>query len=232
YGYEEAIGYCVLPEVGRDKDGLSAALMVAEMAAEAKAAGTTLVGRLDELARRDGLHATSQLSIRVEDLSLIDEMMQRLRLSPPTELIGSPVTSMQDLSQGSVATTGLPPTDGVALLSADDTRVVVRPSGTEPKLKCYLEVVEHIPAGGPRGAMAELRERAGERLEQLTQERRRGLGRGWARPGPGSALGPGVSTRCRWRPRGWPSRRTGPGARHRRRPSPRRPPGCGCPRRP
>src|SRR5690625_455533 len=82
------------------------------MAAEAKAAGTTLVGRLDELARRDGLHATSQLSIRVEDLSLIDEMMQRLRLSPPTELIGSPVTSMQDLSQGSVATTGLPPTDG------------------------------------------------------------------------------------------------------------------------
>ena len=151
--------------------------MVAEMAAEAKAAGTTLVGRLDELARRDGLHATSQLSIRVEDLSLIDEMMQRLRLSPPTELIGSPVTSMQDLSQGSVATTGLPPTDGVALLSADDTRVVVRPSGTEPKLKCYLEVVEHIPAGGPRGAMAELRERAGERLEQLTQDLREALGR-------------------------------------------------------
>src|SRR5699024_7435340 len=177
YGYEEAIGYCVLPEVVRDKDGLSAALMVAEMAAEAKAAGTTLVGRLDELARRDGLHATSQLSIRVEDLSLIDEMMQRLRLSPPTELIGSPVTSMQDLSQGSVATTGLPPTDGVALLSADDTRVVVRPSGTEPKLKCYLEVVEHIPAGGPRGAMAELRERAGERLEQLTQDLREALGR-------------------------------------------------------
>lgn len=176
YGYEEAIGYCVLPEVVRDKDGLSAALMVAEMAAEAKAAGTTLVGRLDELARRDGLHATSQLSIRVEDLSLIDEMMQRLRLSPPTELIGSPVTSMQDLSQGSVATTGLPPTDGVALLSADDTRVVVRPSGTEPKLKCYLEVVEHIPAGGPRGAMAELRERAGERLEQLTQDLREALG--------------------------------------------------------
>src|SRR5699024_5105670 len=81
YGYEEVIGYCVLTEVVRDKDGLSAALKVAEMAAEAKAAGTTLVGRLDELARRDGLHATSQLSIRVEDLSLIDEMMQRLRLS-------------------------------------------------------------------------------------------------------------------------------------------------------
>src|SRR5690625_3621353 len=97
--------------------------------------------------------------------------------APPTGLLGSPATSRQDLSQGSVATTGLPPTDGVALLSADATRVVVRPSGTEPKLKCYLEVVEHIPAGGPRGAMAELRERAGERLEQLTQDLREALGR-------------------------------------------------------
>lgn len=176
YGYEEAIGYCVLPEVVRDKDGLSAALMVAEIAADAKAAGTSLVGRLDELARRDGLHATSQLSIRVEDLSLIGEMMEGLRQSPPTELADSPVTASQDLAQGSVAATGLPPTDGIALQSADDTRVVIRPSGTEPKLKCYLEVVEHVPAGTPQEAMTDLRRRAGERLEQITEELRGALG--------------------------------------------------------
>ena len=147
FGYEEAIGYCVQPEVVRDKDGLSAALMVAEMAAMARSEGTTLIGRLDELAAEHGLFSTAQLSIRVEDLSLIGAMMERLRASPPTSLLGSPVLTTQDLSLGSVATTGLPPTEGVLLLSEDDTRVVVRPSGTEPKLKCYLEVVTAVPAG-------------------------------------------------------------------------------------
>ena len=176
FGYEEAIGYCVLPEVVRDKDGLSAGLMVAEMAALARAEGTTLIGRLDELAAAHGLFATSQLSIRVEDLALIPAMMQQLRSAPPTALLGSEVVATQDLSQGSVETTGLPPTEGMLLLSAEDTRVVVRPSGTEPKLKCYLEVVQDVPAGTSAPEMAAIRHHAGERLAQLKDELRGVLG--------------------------------------------------------
>src|SRR5699024_6393244 len=132
YGYEEAIGYCVQPEVVRDKDGLSAALMVAEMAAWAKAEGTTLIGRLDELAAEHGLYSTSQLSIRVEDLSLIGAMMERLRQAPPTTLLSSAVVEDQDLARGSLGTSGLPPTEGILLRSEDDTRVVVPPAGSAP----------------------------------------------------------------------------------------------------
>ncbi|GAA1485881.1 phospho-sugar mutase [Brachybacterium fresconis] len=176
YGYEEAIGYCVLPEVVRDKDGLSAALVVAEMAALARAEGTTLIDRLDELAAEHGLFATSQLSIRVEDLAAIPAMMRQLRTAPPTQLLGSAVTTTEDLSEGSVQTTGLPPTEGLLLLSAEDTRVVVRPSGTEPKLKCYLEVVQHVPAGTSTAEMTRLRSRSGERLDQLQGELREALG--------------------------------------------------------
>lgn len=167
FGYEEAIGYCVLPEVVRDKDGLSAALVVAEMAARAKAEGTGLVERLDELARAHGLYATGQLSIRVEDLDRIGAMMQRLRDRPPLELAGASVTAMQDLAHGSVATTGLPPTEGVLLATSDDARVIVRPSGTEPKLKCYLEVVERVEADAGRADLGAHRERAAEHLERL-----------------------------------------------------------------
>ncbi len=170
FGYEEAIGYCVLPEVVRDKDGLSAALMVAEMAALARAEGTTLVARLDELAVEHGLFSTAQLSIRVADLAQIPTMMEHLRAAPPRQLLGADVTTSLDLSQGSVPTTGLPPTEGLLLLSQDDTRVVVRPSGTEPKLKCYLEVVDDVPAGTSPELRRTIRHRAGERLETLKDE--------------------------------------------------------------
>lgn len=176
YGYEEAIGYCVQPDVVRDKDGLSAALMVAEMAAWAKAEGTTLIGRLDELAAEHGLYSTSQLSIRVEDLSRIGAMMERLRQAPPTTLLSSPVVEDQDLSRGSVATTGLPPTEGILLRSEDDTRVVVRPSGTEPKLKCYLEVVTQLPDGATGAQIGQIRRSADTRLESLEDELRAVLG--------------------------------------------------------
>lgn len=176
FGYEEAIGYCVLPELVRDKDGLSAALMVAEMAALSRAEGTTLVGRLDQLAAGHGLYSTAQLSIRVEDLSLIGVMMERLRAAPPTALLGSPMHKIQDLAQGSLDSTGLPPTEGVLLLSEDDTRVVVRPSGTEPKLKCYLELVMTFPDGASDAEIGEIRRRAGERLELLKDELRLVLG--------------------------------------------------------
>ena len=175
FGYEEAIGYCVLPEVVRDKDGLSAALMVAEMAALARADGTTLVGRLDELAREHGLFATSQLSLRVTELSERDVMMARLRAEPSAALAGAEVTTVQDLAEGSAETTGLPATDGVLLATVDDARVIVRPSGTEPKLKCYIEVREEVPVGADEAALGAVRAAAREHLEQITTDMRAAL---------------------------------------------------------
>ncbi len=138
YGYEEALGYCVDPEGVRDKDGVSAALLVAELAATLKREGRQLGDLLDDLAREHGLHATDQLSARVDDLALIEDAMARLRAEPPTSLGGRAVEHAEDLAAGSDA---LPPTDGLRYRLADGGRVVVRPSGTEPKLKAYLEVV-------------------------------------------------------------------------------------------
>jgi phosphomannomutase len=145
FGYEEALGYCVLPAAVLDKDGISAALLAADLAASLAASGRTLTDRLDELAAELGVHATAPLSIRVSDLSLIADAMARLRAAPPTTLLGRPVTSVEDL---------LPASD-VVRLRADGIRVVVRPSGTEPKLKAYLEVVvPPTPDVGPARAAA------------------------------------------------------------------------------
>ncbi|MFJ8804912.1 phospho-sugar mutase [Streptomyces sp. NPDC102490] len=137
YGYEEALGYCVDPEGVRDKDGITAALLITELASTLKEADRTLLDLLDDLAVEHGLHATDQLSVRVEDLSLIAAAMHRLREQPPTTLADLPVTKAEDLTRG---TDTLPPTDGLRY-TLDGARVIVRPSGTEPKLKCYLEVV-------------------------------------------------------------------------------------------
>ncbi|WP_205856889.1 phospho-sugar mutase [Phytoactinopolyspora endophytica] len=142
YGYEEALGYVVDPESVRDKDGISAAVLFAEFAAVTKASGRTLWDVLNDLARTHGLHATDQVSVRVDDLKLISDAMRRLRRHPPTELGGTPVTSAQDLHSG---VDGLPPTDGLRYLTEDGSRVIIRPSGTEPKLKCYLEAVVKVP---------------------------------------------------------------------------------------
>ncbi|MEV7416434.1 phospho-sugar mutase [Streptomyces sp. NPDC089919] len=140
YGYEEALGYCVDPAGVRDKDGITAALLVAELASELKERGRTLTDLLDDLAMEHGLHATDQLSVRVEDLSVIADAMKALRAAPPASLAGLRVVSAEDLAEGSAK---LPPTDGLRyyLEGAYKARVIVRPSGTEPKLKCYLEVV-------------------------------------------------------------------------------------------
>ncbi|MFC0028985.1 phospho-sugar mutase [Micromonospora chaiyaphumensis] len=137
FGYEEALGYCVAPEHVRDKDGITAALTVAELAAGLKAEGRTLTDRLDELAAEFGVHHTDQLSVRVDDLRLIAEMMTRIRGATPAALLGHPVTEVSDL---------LPESD-VVILRTDAARVVIRPSGTEPKLKAYLEVVEPVRDG-------------------------------------------------------------------------------------
>jgi phosphomannomutase len=140
YGYEEALGYAVAPALVRDKDGISAALLMAELAASLQADGSSLLGRLDELAAEFGRYATDQLSVRVDDLSIISSAMERLRSDPPAALLGVPVR-FEDL---------LPDAD-VVRLSFEGGRVVVRPSGTEPKLKAYLEVVE---ASGSASAAA------------------------------------------------------------------------------
>lgn len=140
YGYEEALGYCVDPEGVRDKDGITAALLVTELASTLKEDGRTLLDALDDLAVAHGLHATDQLSVRVEDLTIIAEAMTALRETPPTELAGLPVVQAEDLTHG---TATLPPTDGLRYTLDGEyrARVIVRPSGTEPKLKCYLEAV-------------------------------------------------------------------------------------------
>ncbi|MEU7579418.1 phospho-sugar mutase [Streptomyces sp. NPDC041068] len=148
YGYEEALGYCVDPEGVRDKDGITAALLLTELASELKEQNRTFLDLLDDLAVEHGLHATDQLSVRVEDLSLIADAMRRLRERQPTELAGLRVTKAEDLTRG---TDKLPPTDGLRY-TLDGARVIVRPSGTEPKLKCYLEVV--VPVSDTSGLPA------------------------------------------------------------------------------
>ncbi len=138
YGYEEALGYCVDPAVVSDKDGVSAALLAAEVVASLAAEGRRVDDALDDLARQHGLHATDQLSIRVADIRVIPPLMDRLRLDPPAKIGTSRVELVEDLSLG---INGLPPTDGLRFWLDGGTRVIVRPSGTEPKLKCYLEVI-------------------------------------------------------------------------------------------
>jgi phosphomannomutase len=165
YGYEEALGYSVSPTVARDKDGISAALAVALLAAELAAEGRTLLDRLDELAREHGLFVTGQLSVRVEDLSVISGAMARVRSAPPATLLGREV-AFADLALES------PPVDAVRLLG-DGVRVIVRPSGTEPKLKAYLETV--VPVHEDAGLIA-ARGRGEDELDQLRAEMSAALG--------------------------------------------------------
>ncbi|QWF21130.1 phospho-sugar mutase [Nocardioides sp. LMS-CY] len=164
FGYEEALGYCVDPEHVKDKDGVSALLLLCELAAAAKADGRTLVDILDDIALAHGLHATDQLSARVTDLGEIAAAMDRLRTTPPSELGGLAVERVDDLSAGSA---DLPPTDGLRYRLADGARVIVRPSGTEPKLKCYLEVV--VPVDPDAGVDA-ARIAAAGRLDALRDD--------------------------------------------------------------
>jgi phosphomannomutase len=171
FAYEEALGYCVAPGMVRDKDGLTAALLVAELAAELKAERRTLIDALDDLARRHGVHATDQLSVRVDDLEMITGAMARLREHPPATLGGARVVSAEDLANGAG---GLPGTDALRYRTGDDVRVVVRPSGTEPKLKCYLEAIVPV-AGSPDGVTA-ARRVAAERLAAVRDDLSAALG--------------------------------------------------------
>ena len=135
YAYEEAIGYCVAPNLVRDKDGISAALMVCELASTLKADQRTLVDALDDLTAEFGAHEGAQISVRAAQVQRISETMARLRAAPPTRAAGLTL-AREDLLHANPATDALVWTGGDASRSL---RVVIRPSGTEPKLKAYLE---------------------------------------------------------------------------------------------
>lgn len=164
FGYEEAIGYCVDPAHVRDKDGISAAVAVASLAARLNARERNPLDALDALAKRHGLYLTSQVNRRFADPALAAAVTRTLLSNPPTELGGSSVVSVDDLGVG---VDGLPPTTGVRLLAADGTRVIVRPSGTEPKVKAYLEVIEPLDPDATSEQIAAARQRAAERLRAL-----------------------------------------------------------------
>ena len=177
FGYEEAIGYCVAPELVRDKDGVSAAVVAAQLASRLKTEGRTLVDALDDLARRHGLYLTDQLSARFTDLAQIGATMARVLGSPPTTLLGSPVVEAVDLTLGTdEERLGLPPTEGLRLVAEDGTRVIIRPSGTEPKVKSYLEVVQPLDPDASDDDVTTARAAARSRLEALKDELRGVLG--------------------------------------------------------
>jgi phosphomannomutase len=163
FGYEEALGYCVAPALVRDKDGITAALLVAELAAGLRAEGRTPADRLDELDAEFGVHRTDQLSIRVDDLAEITRVMTHVRDKPPATLLGDEVTDAEDR---------LPDAD-VLTFRTGSARVVIRPSGTEPKLKAYLEVVETVTDSD----VATARTRADAAMTDLRAEVAAALGR-------------------------------------------------------
>jgi phosphomannomutase len=153
FGYEEALGYCVDSKRVKDKDGLSAALVVADIASTLATQGYTIGDQLERLAERYGYFATGQISFRVKDLSIIENLMKRLRAEPPHELAGQAV-SFTDFEAGWGE---YPGTDAVQFDLADGRRVIVRPSGTEPKLKCYLQAIGETRVNSQE-LLAELRD--------------------------------------------------------------------------
>ncbi len=138
FGYEEAIGYSVDSETVNDKDGISAALFLAQIATDLKAQGKSLLDLLDEVWERHGFHGTEQISIRVADMTRITNLLATLRDTPPTLIASRSVISIDDLA---TPKDGLPPTDGLRIWLDGGVRVIIRPSGTEAKMKCYIEVI-------------------------------------------------------------------------------------------
>jgi len=158
FGFEEALGYLVNPTTVRDKDGISAAVAFLSLAAELKAADKTIADHLDEFVERFGAFASAQISLRVDDLSRIAEVMTRLRDEPPASVGGIRVERIDDLSGGFGA---LPPSDVIRIVLDGGGRVMVRPSGTEPKLKVYIDAV------GEQGSVTERRTAASDAVSAL-----------------------------------------------------------------
>ncbi|OKH74412.1 phosphomannomutase [Mycobacterium sp. SWH-M1] len=162
YAYEEAIGHCVDPAAVRDKDGISAAVLACDMVAALRARGLSVTDALDELARRHGVHTTTAITRRIESPSAAAELMADLRSRPPQRLASYPVETT-DLA---------PRTDALVCTGGDaatSVRVVIRPSGTEPKLKCYLEVRCDGDLETARIRAAQLQATLAEQVRELTQ---------------------------------------------------------------
>ena len=140
FGYEEAIGYSVDPQTVNDKDGVSAAIALARIAGELKSQGSSISQYLKKIREKYGFHKTIQISIRVADLHNISRVLNAIRAAVPSEIAGYKVERFDDLLNPSG---DLPPTDGVRFYLEEGIRVIIRPSGTEPKVKCYIEVVRN-----------------------------------------------------------------------------------------
>ncbi len=158
FGFEEALGYLVDPEVVRDKDGISATVAFLDLASSLAADGLTIADQLDRFSERFGHFASDQISLRVTDLADIDVIMARLRSTPPSDVGGVHVRQIDDLKDGF---DGLPPSDVLRIWLEDGSRVMVRPSGTEPKLKVYID------ASSDQGSAAERRSAAESRVREL-----------------------------------------------------------------
>jgi phosphomannomutase len=154
FGYEEAIGYAVDSDTVNDKDGISAAIFLAQVAMDLKRDGLTISDLLNQVWERHGFHGTEQISIRVSDMSAITRLLAGLRQTPPKEIAGRAVESIDDLA---APKDGLPPTDGLRIWLAGGIRIIVRPSGTEAKMKCYIEVITKT-SGDSEVLLNELRE--------------------------------------------------------------------------
>jgi len=179
YGYEQALGYAVRPDLVADKDGISAALLVLRLAAEEAREGRVLADRLDDIALAHGLHVTSQRSLRADGpagLARLADAVERVRKEPPRLLNGAPVT-VTDLCEDATGVVDLagghaercpgqpiPPANVLIWHIGGDARVMIRPSGTEPELKIYAEVVRPVQS---RGELAASRASAAGRAEQL-----------------------------------------------------------------
>jgi phosphomannomutase len=138
FGYEEALGYCVDSHSVNDKDGISAALALTQLALNLKKQGKTIDAYLDEIWSKYGYHATKQISVRTTSVDDITKVLGQIRAHVPESIGEFPVVKFDDLE---TPTDGLPPTNGVRFFLSGDVRVIIRPSGTEPKIKCYIEVV-------------------------------------------------------------------------------------------
>ena len=165
FGYEEALGYAV-GDVVRDKDGIGAALAMLKLAERAKSQNRSVPAVYDDLERAHGVHLTSQLTLRTADQA---HVMSQLRSAPPTALGDQPVTGRLDLADGSAAEDGaaggsaVVPRADVLIFRLPLARVVLRPSGTEPKIKCYIEIIEPLAGRSLESA----REAAARRLAPL-----------------------------------------------------------------